>query len=226
MNNQALYVLASGLVLDRQLLIAMNTGEMTDVINKIRAAGDQSVTIIPSAEGFFTQNKLIELIAHKDVSARLVNDHLKLFTPEQIQLLLGKVQPVKAGDVEHGDMIADIGKPIVGYAYAPVPPGWSIDHNMSLGPTKIKRKIKNADGDGTMFWMSPAAFEKLWLAASNVWYAKAGYASVGYFETGVGKKLTQVTVDHIMLGGNYIRRYEIEQIAKYRGWAMPMALAA
>jgi len=230
MVNQVLYTLASGLVLDNSVLGELTVDETTQTIQTIRAAGDKPLIVIDGADAFFTQAKLVDFIAHKDAKALLVNEQIDLFNIDQMNLLLGnhpdhQPLPAQGGDGGgEGEVIVGLGKPAPiaangGYTYAMVPAGWSVGTHMSLGPTKIKRKLKNADGDGIMFYMGPTDFEKLWLYASKAWSGED--CPPIYFNTGMGKKLAHIQDDRISIGGNYIRRFEIEQVAKYRGWQLP-----
>ena len=208
----------SGMVLDRSLFIACPSVDMAQIIHNIRAAGHEPIYVVDGAESFFTMGSLLELIAAKDKRYAVVNEALGgFFTEAQIDVLMANnnkiIQPVVAPVDEQPDQ------------FSPVPAGWSIGQNMSLGLTKIKRKVKNSDGDGTVFWMSPESFKELWLFAANVWSGCVNAPLMGKFTTGIGVKKATVGPDNIIIGGNYIRRYEIEQVAKYRGWAIPAQMA-
>lgn len=224
-----LHSLNSGLVLDRSVFVGLSANDMLQTIGTIRAAGIKKLYIIDGAEAFFTAPNLINLIHVNDPMVNVVNEALGgFFTNQQIDALTaGPVIAPQAAQPEvqqhqDGDVIVNMGQQPQ-YIFAQVPQGWSVGNNMSLGQNKIKRKVKNGDGDGTMFYMSPADFEKLWLFASQVWAGVPGVMANKKFNTGMGSKLAVVMADRISIGGNYIRRYEIEQVAKYRGWAMPNA---
>ena len=232
MEKTVLHNLHSGMVLDRSVLITLPTTDMTQVISSIRAAGAKPLYVIDGAELFFTPATLVNLIAAKDKRYAVVNEALGgFFTENQIELLINQkvgaqpavIQPAAAAD---DDLVVNLGnQPAVGYQFAPVPAGWSISGNMSLGETRIKRKVKNAEGDGILFFMSPENYKKLWLFASKAWAGVDNAALTGTFETGQGKLKATVLDDRISLGGNYVRRYEIEQVAKYRNWEIPQAVA-
>lgn len=221
-----LHELNSGLVLDRSLLVTLPAVHMAEVIGTIRAANGKPLYVIDGAETFFTTESLLTMLAAKDKRFLLINEALgNFFSEEQISTLTGGeqgglpvevIKPAAVKDLLIVDMVN-------GYTFAKVPEGWSIDTNISLGPTKIRRKIKNSDGDGTLFAMSPQDFEKLWVFASEAWDDIEGAPLQASFSTYQGKLKATVQDDRISLGGNYIRRYEIEQIAKYRNWAIPQA---
>lgn len=239
MAKTTLYNLASGLVLDRSVFVGLEPDGMSQCIASIRAENNKPLCVVDSADDFFTHKTLFSFLQAKDTNFVLVNEGLGGFlSVEQINALLGvnnNNKPQQEQQVQDAlqkvtdiHQVADAGDVIVnmkpqGYVFAQVPPGWTLTDYMSLGPTKIRRKIKNSDGDGTMFHMSPDAFAKLWIYASKVWAGELN-VPVMKFETGVGVKTASIQDDRISLGGNYIRRYEIEQVAKHRGWAIPNAV--
>ena len=227
----ALHALKSGLVLDRGVLIEQSVSELTATIATLRAAeGNTPLFVISDAESFFTPNTLIDCVAHQDAQALIINEKIGFFTQEQLNALMGvegNTGEQIAPHAVHEEGVVALGqpaanKPIQGYTYAPVPAGWTIANNMSLGPTKIRRKVKSAEGDGTAFFMSPAAYEKLWNFAALVWVGVDGAPTKAMFATGMGQKQAIVEPTRISIGGNYIQRYELEQVAKYRGWGLPV----
>lgn len=233
---QAVHHLNAGIVVDRSVLITLPTEELSQAIAGIRAAGAKSLCVVDGAEQFFTPTSLLHLMSTQNKRYAMVNEALGgFFTENQIELLMNAhakvIAPVAV--IEDGELIVNMGavaeapKAVVGgYTFVEPPAGWSISGNMSLGPTRIKRKTKNADGDGTLFWMSPTDLEKLWILASNAWAGIEGAPLQAKFNTGQGALKATIQDDRIALGGNYIRRYEIEQIAKYRNWAVPQLQAA
>lgn len=228
-----LHTLASGMVLDKSVLVTLPSPELAHVISSIRAAGGKPLYVIDGAETFFTPATLVSLIAAKDLRYQVCNEALGgFFTEAQITALtehkIGQPLVIKPAAVVDAGLIVDLGAQpaaVGNYTFAQVPAGWTLSGNMSLGPTKIKRKIKNADGDGMLFAMTPQDYEKLWLFASKAW-AGLDVPLVGTFNTYTGKLKATVQDDRVSLGGNYVRRYELEQVAKYRGWAMPELQAA
>lgn len=228
-----LHDLNSGMVLDRSVLVTLPTTDLSQVIASIRAAGAKPLYVVDGAETFFHPTTLVALIAQKDKRYTVCNEALGgFFTDHQIQALLANhpvEQPavIKPAAVA-GDLIVNLGEqqqPAGPYVYSQVPAGWSVGANISLGPTKIKRKMKNSDGDGVLFAMSPQDYEKLWVFASKAW-AGLDVPLTGTFKTYSGNLKATVQDDRVSLGGNYVRRYELEQVAKYRGWAMPQLQAA
>lgn len=229
-----LHTLKSGLVLDRAIFASLPATDMAYIINNIRAATGKPLYVVDGAETFFTPATLVLLMGQKDSRYELVNEALGgFFTEAQIAALtnnhavagMQKAFDVIKPEAAKDPLIVNLGgeqAPVV-YGFSPVPPGWSISSHMSLGHTKIKRKLKNAEGDGTMFAMTPEDYEKLWLLASKAWAGIPGAPVTAKFNTIMGVKLAAVADDRISLGGNYIRRYEIEQVAKYRNWAIPLA---
>lgn len=241
-NKTVLHNLASGMVLDRSMLILASIADIESSIATIRAANGKPLYLIDGAENFFTPQKLISLIAEKDKRSIVVNEGLDhFFTDKQMAALANQyvpqdgavIKPAAVNDpliVNLGDEVDHLKEKAAGdapgYQFAPVPDGWNINTHMSLGPTKIKRKIKNSDGDGVMFYMSPGDYEKLWTMARNAWAQVEDAPLVATFMTSMGKLKATIQDDRISLGGNYVRRYEIEQVAKHRNWLLPHLLAA
>lgn len=223
--------LNSGLVLDRSVLVTLSSENISHTIAGIRAANGKQLYVIDGAEDFFKPTTLVALLGQKDKRALVCNEGLGgFFTNEQITALTAQPQAVMDEAVIKpaavvDPLIVNLGAPAAAgpYLFAQVPEGWSIPTNFSLGATKIRRKCKNTDGDGTMFAMSPGDFEKLWVFSSEAWAGIEGAPLQASFSTYQGKLKATVQDDRIVLGGNYIRRYEIEQIAKYRNWAIPQA---
>lgn len=232
-----LHQLTTGMVLDRSVFATVPKLEAETAIASIRAAPATPLYLVDSAELFFTTANLVGLLSKNDKRYLLVNEGLGgFFTQAQIDALLPAVagpviKPAAVKDDDEG-LVVNLGPKQLfapvdhGYAWAPVPAAWSMSGNMSLGPNKIKRKIKNSDGDGTLFWMSPESFEKLWQFASKAWNNVEGAPVTDFFFTGMGKLKATLFDDRVSLGGNYIRRYELEQVAKYRNWDLPQLQAA
>lgn len=224
-----LHSLNSGMVLDRSMLVVLSADELSETIASIRAAGAKKLYVVDGADAFFTIPVLMGLIHTGDPKAGIVNEALGgFFTEQQIKALTVNLPAphkvhVEAQQPYDDGAVVNLDKQPAQYIFAEVPAGWSIGANMSLGQTKIKRKIKSPEGDGTMFYMAPADFEKLWGFARKVW--SGGGVTATKCNTGMGLKAVVVRDNHIVIGGNYVRRYEIEQVAKYRGWAMPGAMA-
>lgn len=223
----ALHVLAAGMVLDRSVLIDLGQDEFASTIETIREAPNaKMLTVVHSADDFFNPKTLVKMLDQDDDRCLLVNEKIQFFTNDQMNALRGK--KAIQGEVA-GDLVVEMGAgqkaaPVVqDYKYVPVPEGWSIVNNMSLGQTKIKRKIKNFEGDGTMFAVKPDNYQKLWNFAAAAWAGIPAAPAKMMIDTYQGKMSATVQDDRISIGGNFIRRYEIEQVAKYRGWAVPQA---
>lgn len=239
---QTIYALPSGTVVCRTSLNALLLDQLSDRLSQLVADQPKALMVVANAEIFFTADNLITMIANKDGRYRLVNEKIKFFTEDQIKALMGaNGEVVKAADFQglndapEVPVVPDDGGVVVGkkpaavngYHFVQVPAGWSISGDCSLGATKIKRKRNNGDGDTTNSWVSTKDYPKLWAFASSVW---AGYKAIGStisVTTGAGLVTAKVYANYVLIGGNIVRRYEMEQIAKYRGWAFPeMAVKA
>jgi len=231
-----LYDLASGMVLDRSQFVNLPPIDMTQIISSIRAAGHKPLCIVDSADKFFTPKTLVAFMAANDKNYKLINEELNFFTPAQVEALMGDninvvalAEPVQPQLEPFGAPVAEnlegavgaLNGPLNGYPFAVIPDGWSVGSHISLGPTKIKRKQKSPQGDGAMFYMAPGDMESLWLFSCSKAWAGFDVPLTTWCMTGYGKKKATVQDDCVLIGGDYIRRYELEQIAKYRNWAFP-----
>lgn len=233
MAKTALHNLNAGMVLDHSVMIGLSAVDLSKCISLIRMHDKKSLFVVDNADIFFTPASLVSLMTNKDGRYVVVNEALGgFFTQQQVEALTGanKVAGAIEGlavfdqEQEHDDNDVIVNLGVKPYEFAAVPAGWSVGTHMSLGATKIKRKIKTPQGDGTMFFMSPKDFEKLWLWASQAWAGIIKGEVPVKFQTGLGVKSAMAEPNKIVMGGNIIYRYEIEQVAKYRGWAVPDAV--
>ena len=121
-------------------------------------------------------------------------------------------------------MVVKVGGGANNYPFAPVPEGWSIGANMSLGPTKIKRKKVTPQGDSKDFYLSPDAYRDLWRAASEFWAPVPGFKTSIKLKTENGDRTFNFKPHYVAFGFIVIYRHELEQVAKYRGWEFPVAV--
>jgi hypothetical protein len=218
------HMLPSATVIDRSMFVQLNADKMAEAIAKV-AGGN--LLVVDDASAFFTTDNLIQLIAKKDPKSALVNEKVAAFTNDQLKMLLG-VQNAPGAAAAPAAMIADDGGVVVGkanaggYNFAPVPANWSVAANMSLGPNKIKRKVKNMNGDGTQFFVATESYKALCEAAINYWAGIDNKDSIviqcGGQNEGPVNRTATFGKDYVSCGFNKLRRYELEQVAKYRGW--------
>jgi hypothetical protein len=218
------HMLPSGNVIDRSIFVALSADKMAEAIAKVAGNG---LLVVDDASAFFTTDNLIQLIAKKDPKSALVNEKVNAFTNDQLKMLLGvqNAQPA-AAVVDDGGVI--VGKapvkplPILGYPFAVVPANWSVGANISLGPNKIKRKVKNINGDGTQFFVATKSYKALCEAAILYWAGIDNKNSIviqcGGQNEGPVHRTATFGADYVACGFNKLRRYELEQVAKYRGW--------
>lgn len=217
--NQALTILQQGIVLDRTIFRQFGADLMAETITAI-SNNKKPLLVVDDAEQFFTVENLIKLVQLKDGRFNLVAEKLGgaqnvVVAPQVVQEVLEAVEAPQAP-----------ANAIGGYQFAEVPDGWSIGNNMSLGQTKIKRKLPNGFGDGTEFYLSPAQFLGLWSNVSKYWANIPKASQSMMLTTPLGRKTAYFTMDKVTVGGHTLRRYEIEQVAKHRGWVFPEQIAA
>lgn len=210
---QALHVLKSGMVLDRSVLIGRSADEIGNVIAVIRNGVGNRLRVVDNADQFFTAEKLMELIRAKD------KDYVLVAENADIEITADHVNAIWKADA----IAATITKQMTPkYAFEEVPEGWSIGADISLGPTIVRRKRPNSNSDGTSYQISPKRLETLWGVASKRWAGVPGATdNGGAIESQGARRNALIGVDRIIIGCQIIRRYEIEQIAKHRGWAFP-----
>jgi len=234
MPKNILHVLEQGVVLDRSQFVALNSAGIAGTITAITKEG-KPLLVVDDASTFFTVASLIDLVKAKDGRYNLVAEYLGA----NVQVAEAGLQKIadmaQAHGIDDAVVIKKMDELVVkkqvapgmeAYPFAEVPDGFSIGADWSLGQTKIKRKRSNPHGDGTQFYVAAGGFQAMAEAALKWWSdGILGGASM-LVQTSEGPGRAYFKVDHVSIGGNVIRRYEIEQIAKYRAWAFPAAKVA
>jgi hypothetical protein len=235
-NKYLLFTLPTASVLSRKDFIKLNNDEMTGILADIAQAG-KPLMIVDDAEKFFTMKTLRQFIQDYADShfSTIVVDGL-------LYLMAGEPQQNGINDADAGDVIQPVKLPLVGvaqgeaeegvvvkkqqdfggYPFLKPPEGFSVNANMSLGATRIRRKIESAEGDSIEFYLSPVQYELLWLAASKYW-AKIPEAPSKMQIGPIGKEnLVAIFYDQMVhVNKCILRRYEMEQVAKHKGWKFP-----
>lgn len=213
-DKKALHVLASGMVLDRSVLVGLDAANIGVMIAAIRLA-DQArpLTVITSADDFFTSDNLINMIKAKDKAYLLIAEHTGLVITND------DVAALWAADAT----VAKIrGAMMPKWVFMNVPEGWTIADDLSLGDTRIRRKRPNKMGDSVAYYTSPEQMKKLWDYASKVWAGQKPGDNIEVAANGAQyRRKASVSLNVVTLGCQVIQRFELEQLAKHRGWAFP-----
>lgn len=210
---QALFVLASGLVLARDIFVTQGPPEMAETMGAIRLSG-KPLKIVDNAASFFNADNLLKLIKKGDKDYNLVAEQAG------VTLYAADVAAIQRAEV----VAAEIAKKMIpDYPFADVPEGWSFAADVSYGDTKVRRKRANSQGDVNTHYLSPAMMEKMWQVASKKWADPSYICPSTEVRNADYRRLISVTVSQITVGCQTIRRYELEQIAKHKGWAFPAA---
>jgi hypothetical protein len=224
-NKYLLFTLPTASVLSRKDFIKLNNDEMTGILADIAQAG-KPLMIVDDAEKFFTMKTLRQFIqdyADSHFSTIVADGLLYLMAgePDVIQPVKLPLVGVAQGEAEEGVVVKkqqDFG----GYPFLKPPEGFSVNANMSLGATRIRRKIESAEGDSIEFYLSPVQYELLWLAASKYWAKIPEAPSKMQIGLVGGKNLVAIFYDQMVrVNKSILRRYEMEQVAKHRGWKFP-----
>lgn len=214
---QALYILASGLVLDRSVFAAQNSTDMQATLVGLRIHSHKPFKVIDNANSFFNADNLLTAIKVGNGDYHLIAQQAGVNLSPADVLAIQTAEKVSAE-------IATKMKPKYVYPFADVPEGWTFADDVSFGPTKVRRKRNNPIGDGTQYALTPDRIEALWLHCSKVWAKVLGASTNAGLVTSDGqRRAATVMVDRVTIGCQTIRRYELEQIAKHKGWAFPAA---
>jgi len=234
MAKNILHVLQQGVVLDRSQFVALNSAGIAGTITAITKEG-KPLLVVDDAKTFFTVASLIDLVKAKDGRYNLVAEYLGA-NVQVAEVGLQKVADMaQAHGIDDAAVIGAMDDLVVkkqvapgmdAYPFAEVPDGFSIGADWSLGQTKIKRKRTNPQGDGTQFYLAPAGFLAMTEAALKYWSDEGPAPASILIETSNGLRRAYFKPDRVDIYGNIIRRYEVEQIAKYRAWAFPGAKVA
>jgi len=215
-----LFALASASVLNRNTLIDLTADGIAEVFSEINKH-NQPLLVVQNTDGFFTPQNLVNLLKEHDPRSSLVAEQLGLkdflVAPAQVAVMKEQAAaPVQQKVADDGGLIVKKGVPIKanGYAFGEVPDGWSVGNNMSLGQTKIRRKV-NGKTSIKGFCTSPEVFQEIWNKASKFW---AGHGVQTFY---IDNRRTRCTNSEVNFDGSLIRRYELEQVALYRGWDFP-----
>lgn len=220
MVKQALYVLASGSVIDRSALIALPSAGVEQIVVQARVA-PLPLFVVDSAESFFNGPNLIALLKAGDPKCKLIAERFEMKLDNDTVTLIMKAVEIEA------QLLTAATLPAPPYPFAEVPDGWTTATHLSIGPTKIIRKKTNAEGDTAAYFLSPEQVQKVWGIASTRW--AAGKVTVDANAGSVVKehqtRYIRIYGDRVQVGCQTIRRYELEQLAKHKDWQFPVVEA-
>lgn len=217
MAKQALYVLVSGSVIDRSALIALPSTGVEQVIVQTRMA-PLPLVVVDTAESFFNGPNLIALLKAGDPKCKLIAERFEMkFNNDTVALIM------RATEAE-AQLLKAATPPVPPYPFAVVPEGWTTA-KLSIGPTQIKRKAENAQGDGTGYSLTPEQVQKVWKTASTRWAAGKTSVNADKLVKDHNTRYISVYNDRVAVGCQTIRRYELEQLAKHKDWQFPVAEA-
>ena len=227
------------LVVDKAVIHKLTADQLGDVISQI-INSHKAYLVIGDRKGFFNPSTYVNFLKEGDPRANLIGEYLKIpahIPPQKAVVEVAQPPPVAAPPIpapapapvvnEHGELIVKKALPpnAEHYPFAPVPADWSISKNISLGATKIRRKIAY-DGQETDLWLSPDDMKSLWIAASRFWCDMGNAPPAIHIKTSLQVGMTgayfwPTDIRFPQNGDHRIQRFEIEQIARYRGWEFP-----
>lgn len=104
--NEAVYVLAAGMVVDRAEFSKLGVQEMNEALGAIRCNAGIPLRVVASAEKFFTPENLISFIETKNPDYRLIAQQAGLnLNPDQVAAMQLAAQ-AKAGILNNMKKVA------------------------------------------------------------------------------------------------------------------------
>jgi hypothetical protein len=213
-----LYILNSGIVLDRTALASLNSAQTEETLATIRSAPrGASLRVVDNAQTFFTAGNLIAALKAGSDDARLIADHVR------ITLNAGDVSVIKRAEELQAEIIEKMKPVLPPYKFATTPVGWAIEDDLNIGKARVSRKRAFA-GVGRGYPLSLLQARRIWDVASKVWNGdeSAPRSVLGVRADGYSRN-AYIQSSRVEVGCQNIQRYELEQLALNRGWPFPEA---
>jgi hypothetical protein len=201
----ALHVLASGMVLDRSVFVGQTVAEMKATLDTVKGARLKALTVIENGATFFTAANMLELIKASDQNYKLIAEKAG------VTLRDDDVAAIVTAEATKKAIEAQMIPPIPPYPFATVPDGWKVTDYFELcnGDKSFRRKGRTES-------IGLVQAELIWRYLSEPW-SKGGVIYSKYFRD---NRVCQEG-DDIRVGCQRAKRFEIEQIAIWRGWKFP-----
>lgn len=217
----ALHVLASGLVLDRSVLVTQTVAELDATVATLRASANSKkpVTVIENGATFFTSGNMLDIIKSGGQNYKLIAEKAGVtLRDEDVQAIITAEATKKA--IEKS-MIP----PLPPYTFAAIPAGWSVksDLDFSTGKnTTVRRTRTNNAGNGVGYNISLLQLKRVWAIAAPRWQTGTGNSSLSVTAHGTYRTV-YIRASSAEIGCQTVQRYELEQLALHLGWDFPAA---
>jgi len=210
--------LKSGTVVDRKKLNALQSAEMQETLTSLYSTIGARIVIVDNTYEFFSKRSLLAALDSNDPNLDLIVEKAGVqITQDDMDIIK------KFGELKNRILDAyDANIPAVPYPFQTVPEDWTVDNNVEITVTHVRRK------NNKEYQIGLKTLEKLWNKASP-WWANGSKANThpGYMTIQASgySRDAMFTSNQINIGCQTIQRYELEQIAQHLGWNIPSPAA-
>lgn len=208
--------LNSGIVVDREGLNKLKTEAMGVAMADIYNRGKE-VIVVDNVRAFFGDATLFRALEGNVPGLVLILEQRGIKLEDEQMATVNAFVDLKTYIKEQ---IAALAPPIPPYTFAEIPTGWTVENNIKIGKTTIRRRT----GSDTSHSIGLKTFATLWGKASNKWAAGPGMErarSAGRIPVAGYSRNIDVYAEHVTVGCQRIRRYELEQVALALGLDLP-----
>lgn len=217
------YLLRSGMVVDRSVLVGLTSDQLQTTLSGIQAASVTThLKVIDNAKSFFTSENMLVLIRADDQDYRLIAEQA------QVDITPADIAAIHLADKVQAAIVLKMTPPIPPYTFDIVPEGWTVADYLSITAGErgtVVRKKPNPNGGGTGYRISLKQLQRIWLIASRRWANLITTQLVGEVNADGYRKPAYINNTSIDIGCQRVQRYELEQLAKHQGWEFPEPVA-
>jgi hypothetical protein len=200
-------------VVDRVKLQKLSTNDLSDALKDLYVNGDYFVKLVDSSAKFFSKANLRALLddANNTRDLSLVLEQRGTIMNDQQLDLVRQFNNLR-------EDLLNAGKG--SYPFTSVPGGWSIENNLVLNKTTVRRKEGNNHSIGYK------TLKKIWDKAAPWWSENDGVDDAGRItlysvQAGGYNRDAVIKQNRVDIGCQHIDRHEIEQVALHLGWEFP-----
>lgn len=206
--------LESGIVVDRYGLNDLKTDEMATALSDIYGRGKE-VLVVDNVKQFFGDVNLFRSLEGNAPGLTLILEKRGIELDDEQKATLSAFIDLKAYITAQ---IVATTPPPPPYPFTEVPEGWTIETNINIGKTVVRRR----KGD-TGYSIGRKTLETIWDAASKKWARglTGRYERAGSVRADGCTRNLEVYSDRVDVGCQTINRYELEQVAVHMDWAIP-----
>ena len=204
--------LNSGIVVDRNGLNKLKTADMAATLAETYAKGKQ-VVLVDNVKQFFGNTNLFKALEGNTDGLELILEKRGIELTDDQKALVVNFNNLK-GYIQ--DQIAALTPPPPPYPFADVPDGWSVETHIKFQVKQIKRAQGNTD-----YSVGYKTLEKIWTHAAAYWAGLSKDRRLNGVQAGGYWRDVHVNDTYIEVGCQRVQRYELEQVAVARGWALP-----